>query len=303
MGHSHTQTAEGVTGTRLFITMMLNFVITAAEIIGGLLSGSLALLSDAIHNFSDGISIVISYTAIRLRRRPNSLRHTFGFKRAEVFAAVINSSALIVITIFLFIEAIKRFITPVPIHGQMMFIVAAIGLVANVIGTLLLRHGAKSSMNIKATYLHLLTDAISSVGVILGGLAIYLWNVYWLDPVITILIGLYIFKEAYEIVKETVHVLMEGAPHDTSLPEMKEAIEAIPGVCDIHHVHIWSVGEHDNHLEAHIKVEDISVSAADVIRAHVEQMLHDKFNISHVTLQVEHASCSDVGLIKQQSHA
>lgn len=303
MGHSHTHTAEGVTGTRLFITMMLNFVITAAEIIGGLLSGSLALLSDAIHNFSDGISIVISYAAIRLRSRPNSERHTFGFKRAEVFAAVINSSALIVITVFLFIEAIKRFINPVPIHGQMMFIVAAIGLVANVIGTLLLRRGAKSSMNIKATYLHLLTDAISSVGVILGGVAIYLWNVYWLDPVITILIGLYIFKEAYEIVKETVHVLMEGTPHDISLPLMKETLEKIPGVRDVHHVHVWSVGEHDNHMEAHIRVNDMMVSSADGIRAQAEEILHDQFKIGHATLQIENDSCPDTALIKQQSHA
>ena len=303
MAHSHEHEMENVTGTRMFITMMLNFVITAAEIIGGLLSGSLALLSDAIHNFSDGISIVISYAAIRLRGRPNSERHTFGFKRAEVFAAVINSSALIVITVFLFIEAIKRFINPVPIHGQMMFIVAAIGLVANVIGTLLLRRGAKSSINMKATYLHLLTDAISSVGVILGGLAIYLWNVYWLDPVITLLIGLYIFKEAYEIVKETVHILMEGTPHDMSLPQMKETLERIPGVRDVHHVHVWSVGEHDNHMEAHIRVDDMMVSVGDAIRAQAEEILHDQFEIGHVTLQIENASCSDVGLIKQQSHA
>jgi len=215
---------------------------------------------------------------------------------------VISSSALIVITVFLFIEAVKRFITPVPIHGQMMFIVAAIGLVANVIGTLLLRRGARSSMNIKATYLHLLTDAVSSVGVIIGGLAIYLWNVYWLDPVITILIGLYIFKEAYEIVKETVHVLMEGAPHDTSLSQIKDAIEGISGVCDIHHVHVWSVGEHDNHLEAHITVDDMPVSKADSIRAQAEEILHEQFEIGHVTLQIENDSCPDTALIKQQSH-
>ena len=292
-----------VTGTRMFITMMLNFVITAAEIIGGLLSGSLALLSDAIHNFSDGISIVISYAAIRLRSRPNSERHTFGFKRAEVFAAVINSSALIVITVFLFIEAIKRFINPVPIHGQMMFIVAAIGLVANVIGTLLLRRGAKSSMNIKATYLHLLTDAISSVGVILGGVAIYLWNVYWLDPAITVLIGVYILKEAYEIIKETAHILMEGAPKDLSIDEIATAIEGIPGVRNIHHVHVWSVGEHDYHLEAHISVDDIPVNAADAIRAQAEAKLRDRFGVGHITLQVESSPCPDARLINQRKLA
>ena len=303
VGHSHTHNTEDVSGARLFITMMLNFVIAAAEIVGGLISGSLALLSDAIHSFSDGISLVISHVAIRLRSRPSSARHTFGFKRAEVFAAVINSAALVVITVYLFIEAIKRFITPAPIHGQIMLVVAGIGLAANVIGTLLLRRGAKASMNIKAAYLHLFADAISSVGVILGGVAIYLWNVYWLDPVITILIGVYILKEAYEIIKETAHILMEGVPGDVCIDKIGTAIEGIPGGRDIHHVHAWSVGEHDNHLEAHIGVDDMMVSKADEIRAQAEEILREKFHIGHVTLQIENACCSDTGLIKQQSHA
>ena len=283
--------------------MTLNFVIAVAEIVGGLISGSLALLSDAIHSFSDEISLVISYVAIRLRSRPSSALHTLGFKRAEVFAAVINSAALVVITIYLFIEAIKRFITPAPIHGQIMLIVATIGLAANIIGTLLLRHGAKASMNIKAAYLHLFADAVSSVGVILGGVAIYLWNVYWLDPTITILIGVYILKEAYVIIKETAHILMEGAPKDLSIDEIGSAIEGILGVRNIHHVHAWSVGEHDNHLEAHIDVDDMMVSKADEIRAQAEQILHEQFNIGHVTLQIENDCCSDTGLIKHQSHA
>jgi len=303
MSHSYTHDTDNFTGARLLVTVILNFVIAAAEIVGGLISGSLALLSDALHNFSDGISLVISYVAIRLRGRPNSLRHTFGFKRAEVFAAVINSSALIVITVFLFIEAIKRFMNPASIQGQMMFIVAAIGLVANVIGTLLLRRGAKNSMNIKAAYLHLFTDAISSVGVILGGVAIYLWSVYWLDPVITILIGVYILREAYEIIKETAHILMEGAPGDVCIDKIGTAIEGIPGVRDIHHVHAWSVGEHDNHLEAHIGVDDMMVSRADEIRAQADKMLREEFNIGHVTLQIECESCPDTGLIKQHVNA
>jgi len=303
MSHSHTHDTSNFAGTRLLVTVVLNFVIAAAEIVGGLISGSLALLSDAIHSFSDGISLVISYVAIRLRSRPSSALHTFGFKRAEVFAAVINSAALVVITIYLFIEAIKRFITPAPIHGQIMLIVATIGLAANIIGTLLLRHGAKASMNIKAAYLHLFADAVSSVGVILGGVAIYLWNVYWLDPTITILIGVYILKEAYVIIKETAHILMEGAPKDLSIDEIGSAIEGILGVRNIHHVHAWSVGEHDNHLEAHIDVDDMMVSKADEIRAQAEQILHEQFNIGHVTLQIENDCCSDTGLIKHQSHA
>ncbi len=148
-----------------------------------------------------------------------------------------------------------------------MLIVVAIGLAANVIGMLLLRHGAKASMNIKAAYLHLFADVVSSVGVILGGVAIYLWNVYWLDPTITILIGIYILKEAYVIIKETAHILMEGAPGDVSIEKLGRAIERIPRVRNIHHVHAWSVGEHDNHLEAHIDVDDMMVSRANEIRA------------------------------------
>lgn len=299
MGDLHAREVEDVTGVRLLVTMLLNFAITAAEILGGLISGSLALLSDALHNFSDGLSIVISYTAIKLRGRPNSARHTFGFKRAEVFAAVINSATLLVITVFLFIEAGARFIHPQPIHGQWMFIVAAIGLVANVIGTTLLHHGAKSSVNIKASYLHLLTDAISSVGVILGGVTIYLWHVYWLDPVLTILIGIYILKEAYAIIKETAHILMEGTPPGVSVEEIKKAIDSIPGVRDFHHVHVWSVGEHDCCLEGHLAVDDVPMHEADRIRTQAAKVIKERFGIGHITLQVEHSPCPDPHLISQ----
>jgi cobalt-zinc-cadmium efflux system protein len=297
MGHAHERGDSQ--GPRLFITMILNFIITIAEVVGGLLSGSLALLSDALHNLSDGVSMVISYIAIRLGKRPNTDRHTFGLKRAEVFAAVINSSALLAITIFLFIEAATRFAHPEPIKGVTMLIVASVGLVANVIGSLLLRRGAKNSMNIKAAYLHLFTDAISSVGVILGGAAISLWHIYWLDPLLTILIGLYIVKEVLEILKVTIHTLMEGVPDDLSVHEVGRAIEAVPGVLSVHHVHLWSVGEHDIHFEAHIVTGDGSLAKADDIRTRTAKMLEERFDIGHATLQMECGSCPDRGLIKE----
>lgn len=301
MGHSHEHSENGV---RLFVTMMLNFVITAAEIIGGLASGSLALLSDALHNLSDGISVVISYIAIRMRLRPNSRRHTFGLNRAEVLAAVINSSALFAITVYLFIEAANRFANPESIQGRIMLIVASVGLVANVLGSILLHRGAQSSMNIKAAYLHLFSDAISSVGVILAGIAISVWQIYWIDPVITILIGLYIIKEVFEILKETVHTLMEGVPEGLSVQEIGTAIGSIPDVLDVHHVHLWSVGEHDTHFEAHVVTADIPLSSADDIRVQVTQMLSEKFDINHTTLQMEYGVCTDSGLIKNsREHA
>ncbi len=280
-------------------TMVLNFVITAAEVIGGFLSGSLSLLSDALHNFSDGISIIISYAAVKLRHKDNSFKHTFGLKRAEILAAVINASVLIVVYVFIFFEALSRFSNPSAIEPGLMTIVAAVGLVANIAGTLLLKRDSAGSMNIKSSYLHLLSDAFSSGAIIIGGIAIYIWKSYWVDPVLTILIGFYIMKESYEILSGAVHVLMEGAPPEISLNEIKEVVEKFHEVDDIHHIHLWTVGENDIHLEAHVNVNDMKISESDKLRMKIEKILQDHFNITHITLQFECNQCLDEGLIGQ----
>lgn len=297
MSHDH---HHPDTGTRLMLTMILNFVITVAEIIGGLLSGSLSLISDALHNFSDGISVIISWIAIRLKERDTTYRHTFGLKRAEILAAVINASVLLVITIYLFYEAILRFYNPTEIEGSLMTIVASVGLIANIFGTLLLARDSRSSLNIKSAYLHLLSDAVSSFGVILGGLAILLWDVYWIDPLLTILIGLYILKESYEILQQAVHVLMEGAPPDISLKKIQQAVEDEPLVQNIHHIHIWSVGENDVHLEGHVNIDDMLISESNALRERLERLLRENFDINHITLQFECNQCREVGLINKK---
>lgn len=294
MAHHHQ-----ISGNRLLVTMLLNFLITITEVAGGIISGSLSLISDALHNFSDGISIIISYIAIKLRYRENSPRHTFGLKRAEIFAAVINSSLLLMISFYLFYEAVERLIHPQLIRGNLMTIVALIGLGANVIGTLLLQRDAKNSINVKSAYLHLLSDAVSSVGVVLGGLAIYFWKIYWIDPILTILIGLYILKESYKILLQAVHILMEGAPPEIDLNDLQQIVEKIPGVQDIHHIHLWTVGEHDLHLEAHININDMLVSNSDLLREKIEKILEKSFGINHTTLQFECNQCQKVGLIKK----
>ena len=291
MSHSHHK--HNSTGFRLLITMLLNFIITIAGVIGGILSGSLSLISDALHNFSDGISVIISYFAIKLKQRDNSYKHTFGFRRAEILAAVINSSVLVIICIYLFYEAIQRFTNPEPIKGMLMTGVAIIGLIANVIGTLLLKRDAEHSINIRSSYLHLLSDAVSSVGVIIGGLAIILWNIYWIDPVLTILIGLYILKESFHILTEAIHVLMEGTPPGISIKEVQEEVEKIEEIENIHHVHIWTVGENDIHLEAHINVPDMMISKSNDLRREIEELLKTKFGINHITLQFECDKCKD----------
>jgi len=299
MAHNH---SHNTTGLRLLITVILNILITVAEIIGGAISGSLALISDALHNFSDAISVIISYVAIKLKQKNTSHKHTFGFKRAEILAAVINSSVLVVISIYLFYEAILRFQNPEPIKGYLMIIVALIGLAANVIGTLLLKKDAATSMNIKSSYLHLLTDAVSSVAVILGGLAIFFWNFHWIDPVLTILISIYITRESYKILSDAVHILMEGAPSDISLKEIQSAVENLDEVEDIHHVHIWTVGENDVHLEAHINVPDMAISKSNILCRKIEQLLKEKFGINHITLQFECNQCKDAGLVVDGKH-
>ena len=299
MAHKHSQSSTGI---RLLITVLLNLFITVAEVIGGIISGSLALISDALHNFSDAISVIISYIAIRLKERDSSSKHTFGFKRAEILAAVINSSVLVIISIYLFYEAILRFQNPEPIKGILMTVVASIGLAANIAGTLLLKRDAKTSMNIRSSYFHLLSDAVSSVAVIIGGLAITFWNMYWLDPLLTILIAVYITRESFKILSDAIHVLMEGAPPDISIREIQSEVEKLEKVENIHHVHIWTVGENDVHLEAHIDVADMMISKSNILGEQIEALLKTKFGINHITLQFECEQCKNVGLVINGKH-
>ncbi len=299
MAHKHTHSSTGI---RLLITVLLNLFITVVEVIGGIISGSLALISDALHNFSDAISVIISYIAIKLKERDSSSKHTFGFKRAEILAAVINSSVLVIISIYLFYEAILRFQNPEPIKGVLMTVVASIGLAANIAGTLLLKRDAKTSMNIRSSYFHLLSDAVSSVAVILGGLAITFWNMYWLDPLLTILISVYITRESFKILSDAIHVLMEGAPPDISIKEIQSEVEKLEKVENIHHVHIWTVGENDVHLEAHIDVADMMISKSNILGEQIEALLKTKFGINHITLQFECEQCKDVGLVVNGKH-
>jgi len=286
MSHDHSSNVPE-SGKRLAIVVALNFIITITEVVGGLMSGSLSLLSDALHNFSDGIAVIIAWIAIKLRTLPRSDHYTFGLKRAEVLAAVINAGALVAISIYLFIEAWSRYHNPEPIAGNIMTIVATVGLVANIIGTWLLHRGSKESMNLRAAYLHLFSDAISSVGVILGGLAIMFLEVYWIDPLLTVLIGLYVLKESMQILWRTLGIFMLAAPPELNTDEIRLAIREHQNVDDIHHIHLWAVAENDIHFEGHITIDDQLLSKASLIRIQLEELLHDRFDINHTTFQIE----------------
>lgn len=298
MAHYHTSDSlGGKIEKNLFITMMLNFFITVVEIIGGILSGSLSLLSDAIHNFSDGIAIIVSYIAIRLSKKPRTLRYTFGLKRAEILAAIINASTLIIISFFLIREAVERFSRSTPITGTVMLAVAIVGFTANVAGTVLLKKGSANSINIRAAYIHLLSDSVSSLAVIVGAAFILLFNISWIDPALTIIISIYILKEAYDIVRESIDVIMMSSPREIDIKELQRALEAIPGVKNIHHVHLWRMNDSDIHFEAHVEVDDLLVSQTAELRMEIEKRLHDKHEITHTTLQIECDTCGKKDLI------
>ncbi len=286
MSHDHSQSIPE-SGKRLAIVVTLNFIITITEVIGGLLSGSLSLLSDALHNFSDGIAVIIAWIAIKLRTLPRSDHYTFGLKRAEVLAAVINAGALVAISIYLFIEAWSRYHNPEPIAGNIMTIVATVGLVANIVGTWLLHRGSKESMNLRAAYLHLFSDAISSVGVILGGLAIMFFDVYWIDPLLTVLIGLYVLKESMQILWQTLSIFMLASPSELDTDEIRQTIHDQKNIEDVHHIHLWAVAENDIHFECHVAVDDQLISEVSALREKLETLLHDRFDINHTTFQFE----------------
>lgn len=290
--HNHHINLNKVSEKKLFWVILLNFGITLVEIVGGLVSGSLSLISDALHNFSDAFAVIISYIAIKLGQRENSLKHTFGLKRAEILAALLNSSVLVGISIYLFYEAINRFYNPEQIAGQMMLIVAIVGLLGNLLSIYFLEAGAHENMNIKSAYLHMLSDAISSVAVILGAIGIIYFEIFWIDPLLTIAIGVYVLYESFKILKKSVHILMEGAPVDISIEEIKEVVESIDGLKNVHHIHIWSVGEKDIFFEAHAELEDMMLSSAGQVRKKVEDKLLE-FGINHVTLQIEVDECEE----------
>lgn len=286
-GHSH-----AYTGKRIFWVALLNTFITVAEVAGGILSGSLALLSDAVHNLSDTAAVVLAYVAHRIAARGRDAKKTYGYKRAEILAAFVNSSVLLAISFLLLFEAYKRLRAPEVINGTLMIAVALIGLFADLLSVFLLKREAYKSLNIKASYLHLISDTISSVGVLAGGVAIKLLGIVWVDPLITVLIALYIAQETIKIIRKTINILMQSAaPLDYEA--IKAEIMKIDKVKNIHHVHSWMIDEETVYFEAHLDLDDMLLSEVEKVYDQIEAILKGRYGISHVTLQAEVDRCCD----------
>ncbi len=281
--HHHNQ----IKGKRLFLTIVLNAGITVAELIGGVISGSISLISDAIHNFSDVLSLIISYVANRLSNREATEKQTFGYKRSEIIAAFFNSATLIVLAFYILYEAVKRFIEPVEISGDLVIWLALGSIVVNGLSVLFIKSDAQNNMNIKSAYLHLFGDMLTSVVVMIGGLLIKFFHVYWVDPLFSIIIAIYLLNLSWDIFKRSIQIIMQFTPHNIDIIKIAHEIEEIEEVKNIHHIHVWQINEHEIMFEAHIDLkEDVTISQFELVLATTEQMLK-KYEINHVTLQPE----------------
>ena len=299
--HNHSHHSHGnLKGTNLLISIFLNILITIAQVFGGIISGSLALLSDALHNFSDVISLIISYIANRLSKKKASLNKTFGYKRAEILAAFINASTLIIVAILLVIEAVERFQNPQVIESALVIWLSTIAILGNGFSVLLLKKDADTNMNMKSAYLHLLTDMMASIAVLVGGLLIKFYNVFWVDSVLTFFIALYLIWMGYDLLKSSTKVLMLFTPESVPVNDIITEIINLKAVKNIHHIHVWQLNEMETHFEAHIDFyEDISLSEFDEILHTIEDILNRKFDINHVNIQPEYGKCDDKNLVVQ----
>ena len=301
MGHNHSHRHPTITGKNLLISIVLNIVITIAQLIGGFISGSLALISDAVHNFSDVISLIISYVANKLANKKKSTKKsTFGYKRAEIIAAFINATSLIIVGLFLGYEAIQRFNSTVEIKSDLVIWLALLGILVNGFSVLLLKKDADHNINMKSAYLHLLVDMLTSVAVLIGGLLMKYYQIYWIDAVLTLMISVYLIYISWEILLKSIRILMLFAPEHIKIDDVVKEVLKVKGIKNMHHVHIWQLNDHGSHLEAHIEfTEDIKLSEFDVICEKIEINLLDKFKINHCNFQPEFIRDDKKDLIKQ----
>jgi len=286
--HSHSQHHHEVKGKNLVFSIILNLTITIAQLIGGIISGSLALISDALHNFSDVLSLGFSLVAHNLSHKKATEDQTFGYKRAELIAAFVNALVLIVVALFLMYGAIDRFFNVHIIKPDLVIWLSILGIVVNGGSVLLLQKDAEHNINMKSAYLHLLTDMMASVAVLVGGLLMKYFGWNWVDSVLTILIGIYLIVVGYDLLKTSTKMLMLFTPEDIDIKEIINEVHQLSGAGNLHHIHVWHLNDDELHLEAHLDCsEDIKMSEFDDLLHKIEAVLLEKFHINHITIQPE----------------
>ena len=286
--HHHPDPAALEGDRRVAWAVAVNLLLTLAQIVAGVISGSLALIADAIHNMSDALSLVIALAARRIGRRPADAQMTFGYGRAEVVAALINYTTLIVIALYLAAEGVERLFNPVAVEGWTVVIVATIALAVDTVTAFLVFRMSKESVNMRAAFLHNLADALGSLAVIFAGVLILLYDWRLIDPIVTLAISGYILWHTGKGLAPVIRVLMLAAPEDPAVPELLSALEAIPGVENLHHVHLWHMQEHETALEAHVLLT--ANADAEKVKRDLKSLLQTRFGIAHSVLELETAA-------------
>jgi cobalt-zinc-cadmium efflux system protein len=290
-GHSHGSVEGDGQGAKLGLSILITSLVLVAEIVGGILTGSLALLSDAAHVFLDIFALALSWAAIRLAARAANEKHTYGFHRMKVIAAFINGATLIIVAMGILQAAIVRFGNPEPVIAGPMLIIAAIGLAANLVTALVLSHHDHDDLNTRAAFLHVVGDALSSVGVIVAGLVILFTGWTWVDPLVSVFIAIIILSGALGVLKEAIHILNEGAPDDAKVGEVAAAMSEVKGVLEVHDVHIWVVSPGYKVLTAHAVLADRALSGTEPLMNELKEVLTHRFRLEHTTIQFECANC------------
>lgn len=298
--HDHSHGIENISDGVLLWTVMVNLGLSVFEFVAGAISGSVALMADALHNTNDAAALLIAYIARKISRKGADEQYTFGYRRAELIGAMIQLIALILVGLYLVYEAVRRFFDPEPLLGGWIMAAAGVALVVDVVTAWLLWAMSKGSLNVRAAFLHNLTDAGASLAVLAGGAAIFWLGWNWVDPVLTLIIAGYILYMSFGMLKKTSRILMQGTPPELSLSEVAETIESIEGVSNVHHLHVWELDEYHIAFEAHVIMTDEASDQSD-LRQRIKGILEERFSIGHSTLELEgpdsSQQCSDQGLL------
>jgi cobalt-zinc-cadmium efflux system protein len=303
--HSHLGTWNKRTATRIAVALGLTLVFVVVEVVAGLRARSLALLSDAGHNLTDVIALGLTWYAIRLSAQPANAGKTFGYHRAGILVAFVNSTTLAVIALGIFREAYRRLLSPPEVQPAILIGVGAAALLVNAGTAWLVKHGSDHDLNVRSAFVHLMGDVVSTVGAVMAGVVIAFTGMNWLDPLVSILIGFLILWNAWGILRETVGILLEGTPRDVDMSEMVRDMMSIQGVRGVHDLHVWSITRSLRALSAHIVTDDISLSDGTIVQLEINKMVRSKYSIGHATLQLECVGCEPDALycdISEQNH-
>ncbi len=288
--HHHTHSFNRSGRSKFIWVIILNFSISIFEIIAGVLSSSMALVADAFHNMEDTASVILSFFAWKISFKMPDRDKTYGYKRAEIVAAFLNSVFLTAVCLYLAFESIKRFVNPQPINSNFMLLAASFAFIVNMTSVFMLKEDSSKNMNWKSSYLHMLGDAMFSLAVICGALAMKFWNIYWLDPALSIIMSFFIFIQTVKVFRKSLAILMQSAA-ELDYEKIKSEIEGLDGVKNIHHVHTWMSNENTIYFEAHIEVREMFVSESCALSSKIEDILKKGYGVYHTTLQFETDRC------------